>query len=70
MRAKKIQAGPAYARSIWSYRGIVMEGKPPRHGFGGASWSWYAAAFNLRASTRGELMALIDARLAGAPVLR
>lgn len=67
---RKIQTGDGFATRIWEYRGIRMEGNPPRHGWGsargaGGGWSWYAdiGRTHLGATTRKHLMEKIDAQL-------
>ena len=71
--AKKIRTGPIYTTRVWEYRGVRMEGTPPRHGWGGqkgagGGWSWSAEVKgkNLLASTKRELQAKIDAQLGAA----
>ena len=71
-KAKRLRAGPQYSKSLWSYRGILMTGTPPRHGWGsgkgmGSGWTWRAeVGRGLVARRKSELMALIDTTLAGA----
>jgi hypothetical protein len=63
---KRVRSGAVHSTALYLYRGVEMIGRPPRHGWGSASWTWSAnvAGETLRASTRRELAERIDRRLA------
>ena len=61
-KLKKIRAGAIYSESVYEYRGFTVRGHPPRHGWGGGGWTWYAERGEVRTNgfSRKEVVEKID----------